>query len=170
MKRAALSPAGASIAPPRCLGLLGHQAERLAFDTDERRDHADAEIAADLQHRALVGEEVDDVADIVDAQAVLRDRAAQQPLVRRGPVLHRALEIREVFLRHRRRLGFVLDQNIDHAVWRLERDRADLGRMIDAEPAAFDHGGTAHADRGILGRDDDVAHAEHRGVTGEAIT
>ena len=40
--------------------------------------------------------------------------------------------------------------------------------MIDAEPAALDHRRAAHADRSILGRDDDVAAAEHRGVAGEA--
>ena len=41
--------------------------------------------------------------------------------------------------------------------------------MIDAEAAALDHGGAAHADRGVLGGDDDVAAAEHRGIAGEAI-
>ena len=151
------------------LWIVGDQAERLALDADEGRDHADAEIAAELQHRAFVGEQIDHGADVVDAQAVFRDRAAQQALVRRLPVRHRALEIGEIFLRDRRRLLLVLDEDIDDAVRRLERDRADLGRMIDAEPAAFDHGGAAHADRGVLGGDDDVAAAEHRGVAGKAI-
>ena len=119
--------------------------------------------------RALVGHEIDHAADIVDAQPVLRDRAAQQALVGGLPLRHRALEIGQVFLRGARRLLLVLDQDVDDAVRRLERHRADLGRMIDAEPAALDHRRAAHADRGVLGRDDDVAAAEHRGVAGEAI-
>ena len=41
--------------------------------------------------------------------------------------------------------------------------------MIDAEAAALDHRGAAHADRGVLRGDDDVAAAEHRGVAGKAI-
>ena len=66
-------------------------------------------------------------------------------------------------------IGLVLDQDVDDAVRRLERHRAHFGRMIDAEAAALDHCGAAHADRGILRRDDDVAAAEHRGIAGKAI-
>ena len=135
----------------------------------KRRDHADAEIAADFQHRPLVGEKIDHGADVIDAQAVFRDRPPQQPLVRRLPVGHRALKIGQIFLRGGGCLRFVLDEDVDDAVRRLERHRPDFGRMIDAEPAAFDHRRTAHADRRILGRDDHVAAAEHRGIAGEAI-
>ena len=46
-----------------------------------------------LQHRALVGEQLDQLADVVDPQAVLRDRAAQQALVGARPVGQRALEV-----------------------------------------------------------------------------
>ncbi len=168
-KRAALSPAGGVDGAAEMFRIVGDQAERLALDADEGGDHADAEIAADFQHRALVGEQIDHGADVVDAQAVLRDRPPQQPLVRRLPVRHRALEVRQIFLRRSRRFRLVLDQNVDDAVRRLERHRADFGRMIDAEAAAFDHRRAAHADRGVLRGDDDVAAAEHRGVAGEAI-
>ncbi|MGY4467347.1 ribosomal protein L11 [Bradyrhizobium sp. LB9.1b] len=48
-------------------------------------------------------------------------------------------------------------------------NRADFGRVIDAEPAALDHGRAAHADRGVLGGDDHVAATEHRGIAGETI-
>src|SRR5439155_892269 len=85
------------------------------------------------------------------------------------PIRHGALEIGQVFLRNARRLLLVLDEDVDDAIGRLERDRTDLGRMIDAEAAAFDHGGAAHADRGVLGGDDDIAASEHRGIAGEAI-
>ena len=95
--------------------IVGDEAERLALDADEGGDHADAEIAPQLQHPALVGHEIDDLADVIHAQAVLRDRAAQQPLVRRSNP-HRALEIGQVFLRGRRRLLLVLDQDVDDAV------------------------------------------------------
>ncbi len=108
-------------------------------------------------------------ADVVDPQPVFRDRPAQQALVARLPLRHRSLEIGEILLRDAGRLFLVLDQDVDDAVRRLDRDRADLGRMIDPESAALDHRRPAHADRGILGGDDDVAAAQHRGVAGEAI-
>ena len=72
-------------------------------------------------------------------------------------------------MRRAGRLLLVLDEDVDDAVRRLERHRPDLGRMIDAEPAAFDHRRPAHADRGVLGRDDHIAAAEHRGIAGKAI-
>jgi hypothetical protein len=56
------------------LRVVGDQAERFAFDADGRRDDADAEIAADLEPRYLVGDQIDDGADVIDAQPVLRDR------------------------------------------------------------------------------------------------
>ena len=56
-----------------------------ALEAGERRDHAVAEPAADLEHRTLVEQRVDDLADVVDAQPVLGHDVAQQPLVRRGP-------------------------------------------------------------------------------------
>ena len=40
---------------------------------------------------------------------------------------------------------------------------------MHAEPAAFDHRRPAHADAGVLGRDDDVAAPEQRRVAGEAV-
>ena len=132
------------------LWIVGDQAERLALDADEGGDHADAEIAADFEHRALVGEQIDHGADVVDAQAVFRDRPPQQALVRRLPVGDRALKVRQIFLRRGRRFRLVLDQDVDDAVRRLERHRPDFGRMVDAEPAALDHRRAAHADRGVL--------------------
>src|SRR5207248_1155987 len=77
------------------LWIVGDQAERPSFDADEGGDHADAKVAADFQHRAFVGEKIDDVANIIDPQAVFRDRPPQQPLVRRFPVGLRALKIRQ---------------------------------------------------------------------------
>src|SRR5437660_10565591 len=151
------------------LWIVGDQAERLSLDADEGGDHADAKVAADFQHRAFVREKIDDGPDIIDPQAVFRDGPAQQALVRRLPVGLRALKVRQVFWRRRRRFRLVLDQDVDDAVRRLERDWTYFGRMVDAEATAFDHRGAAHADRGIHRRDDDVAAAEHRGVAGEAI-
>jgi len=46
------------------------------------------------------------------------------------------------------------------AVRRLETDRADFGRVVDAESAAFDHCRAAHADRRVARRDDHVVAVE----------
>ena len=78
-------------------------------------------------------------------------------------------EVREVLLRDRDRLGFVGHEHVDHAVRDLHVDRPDRGRLVRAEPAAFDHRGAAHADVRTFGRDDHVAAAEERGVAGEAV-
>jgi len=72
--------------------LFGNQPERFSLDADEGRDHADAKVPADFEHGALVGQQIDDGADIVDAQAIFRDRAPQQALVRRFPVGDPALK------------------------------------------------------------------------------
>src|SRR6185312_12284653 len=72
------------------LWIVGDQAERLSFDADEGGDHADAEVPADFQHRVFVGEEIDDVANVVDAQAIFRNGPPQQPLVGRLPAGDRA--------------------------------------------------------------------------------
>ena len=56
MKRAALSAASASIAPPRCGGLLAISADRPALDAGQRGDDAGAEAGAQLEQRAGVDE------------------------------------------------------------------------------------------------------------------
>ena len=148
--------------------VVGDDAERAALDARQRGDHAGAEAAAQLEHRAAVGERLDDRAHVVDAQAVLRDDVAQPTLVGAVPVRERALEVREVLLRDAHRLGLVGDGDVDDAVGRLHGDRADLVGAEHAEAAAFDHRRAAHADVRVLRRDDDVAAAEQRGVAGEA--
>ena len=42
--------------------------------------------------------------------------------------------------------------------------------MEHAQSAAFDHRGAAHAQRGLLGGDDDIAATRHHGVPGEAAS
>src|SRR2546427_448716 len=73
-----------------------------------------------------------------------------------------------LLLRQPPRLGLVGDRQVDDAVRDLDGHRADLVGMEDAEPAALDHRGPAHADRRVRRRDDDVAAAEEGGVAGEA--
>ena len=58
--------------------------------------------------------------------------------------------------------------SVDHAVARLHLQRADLVGVDLAEAAALDHRRAAHAERDVLGGDDQVrAAGEHR-VAGEA--
>ena len=58
--------------------------------------------------------------------------------------------------------------DVDDAIFRLHVDRPNLLGLVDAQPAAFDHRRTAHADRGVAGRDDHVRHAEQARVAREA--
>ena len=150
------------------LRVVGDEAERPALDADQGGDDSDAEGRAQLEHGAFVRQRLDDSADVVDAQPVLRDGAAQEPLVGRAPVRDPSLEIGEVAFRRRAGLDFVLDQEVDDAVRRLHADRPDLLRAIDAEAAALDHRRAAHADIRVSRGDHHVAAAEQRGVAGEA--
>src|SRR5262245_65129129 len=63
-----------------------------------------------------------------------------------------------------------MDEDVDHAVRRLNRRRPDLLRPEHPETAALDHGRTTHADVRILRRDDDVAAPEQCRIAGEAAT
>jgi hypothetical protein len=65
-------------------------------------------------------------------------------------------------------LLLIPDEDVDDAVRRLERNRADLLGRVDAQSAPLDHGGATHADARVLRRDDHVAAAEQRRVPGEA--
>ena len=147
--------------------IVGDHAHGPAFDADEGGDDADAELLADLQHRARVGDGVDDVLHVVEAQAVLGDDVAQAALVGRLPVLDRALEVGQVLLGHFHGVLLVLGEQVDDAVRHLEGHRAHLFGRVDAEAPALDHGGTAHGDGGALGGDDDVAAGDQGGVAGE---
>ena len=74
----------------RAIKLWGHP--RHVHGHAPVQEHRAAEGAAELQHRAGVAERVEHRAHVIRAQAVLRDRAAQQPLVGGLPFRQRALE------------------------------------------------------------------------------
>ena len=79
-----MSEPSESIAPARCVGIVGDDAERLALDARQRRHHAGPEGAAQLQHRAFVAQRLDDIAHVVDAQPVLRERRGAAAAGRRA--------------------------------------------------------------------------------------
>ena len=84
-KRAALSAASASIAPPRWAGVVGDDPQRAALHPRECSDHAGAEAIAQLHDGILVAERVQDPPHLIGALALLGHDLAQQPLVGRGP-------------------------------------------------------------------------------------
>ena len=118
----------------------------------------------------MVGEQVDHFANVVGAQPILGNDVAQESLVGRGPLLEPALEVGEVLLDRSHRFLFVLDEDVDDAVGHLLGHRAEFFGEEESESAALDDRRSAHGDVGTLGRDDDVAHSEHRGVAGEAAS
>ena len=79
------------------------------------------------------------------------------------------MEVRQVPLRDRDRLGVVGHGHVDDTVGHLHIGRTDLGRLEHAETPALDHRGTAHADVRSLRGDDHVAATQDRGVPGEAV-
>ena len=62
-------------------GVVGDHPQRTAVDARERGDHPRAEAVAQLEHRVLVEQRLDDAAHVVDALALLGDQLAQQLLV-----------------------------------------------------------------------------------------
>src|SRR5579872_7507558 len=150
--------------------IVRDESDRTPLDTNQCGDHAESEVAAQLQHRSGIGERLNDGAHIINAETILRNDVAQDALVGAFPLRQRPLEIRKILFGDFYCFGFVLDRDVDHSVGHLHIDGADFLGTEDAEPAAFDHRGTAHPDVGILRRDDDVATSKQRGIAGEAST
>ncbi len=91
-----------------------------------------------------------------------------QPRIGCLPGFERALEIRQVLLGERDGVRLVAGDQADDAVVPLHVDRPDRLRRVHPQPAALDHGRPAHADVGVGGRDDHVAHPGEGRVAGEA--
>ena len=148
--------------------VVGQDADRTPLDTGQGRDHPGSESAPEFEHRATVGQKVDDGPDVVRPQPLLGHDRAEQPLVGALPRRGRTLEVGEVPPSQVHGLGVVGRHQVDHAVGRLDVEGPDLLGGVGAESTSLDHGRAAHPDRGALRGDDDVAAAEQRGVAGEA--
>ncbi len=131
-------------------------------------DHLRREALAQEGDRALVGERLDDRLHRVGAALALGDGVAERRLVGLGPGRRRRPGSRRAAASSRGRLGLVGDDEVDHAVAGLHLDRADLVGVDLAEAAALDHRRPAHAERDVLGGDDQVRAAGDHGVAGEA--
>ncbi len=151
-------------------GVVGDQAEGFAFDAHQRGDHPGGEVPAQFEHRAAVGQLLDDLADVVDAQTILRHRMAQQALVGALPVGDVTLEVGKVLAGDMGGFGFIFHQHVDHPVGALHVAGADFLGGEFAQAAAFDHGRAGHPQAGVAGGDDHVAAAEQGGVAGEAAS
>ena len=133
----------------------------------ERRHHGAAEARLELEHAADIGDAVDHLAHVVGAPRIVRHDVAQRRAVGRLARRGGAAEIAEILARHGDGLGLVLDQHVDDARRHVHRGRADLlGRQLDAQ-RRLDQRRPGHAQGGILGGDQHVAHAGEVGVAGE---
>jgi len=74
------------MAPPRCAGVIGQQAEGFTFDTDKGGDQPRGKLPAQLQHAAGVGEGGNHLANVIDAQTVFRNEVAQLALIGAAPL------------------------------------------------------------------------------------
>ena len=106
------------------------------------------------------------MASITARTSYTRDRFSgtrwrSSALVGTRPLLDLAAEVREVLLRRRHGRRVVVDGDVDDAVGDLRLERADLGRLVHAETAAFDHRRTAHRD--VRARDADDRRRNIRG-------
>ena len=70
MKCAALSAPSALDRAGQHHGLVGHDRDRVAAEAGEAGEHGGAEVGLHLEGRALVEDDVDDVAHVVDLPAV----------------------------------------------------------------------------------------------------
>ena len=93
---------------------------------------------------------------------------AQKALIGTRPVADPALKIAEISSSGDDTFRFVLDENVDHTVGRLDLNRADVLRPEHAESTTLDHGRSTHADIRRPVGDYDIAASEQRGVTGKA--
>jgi len=118
--------------------------------------------------RAGVGQRLDDRPHVVGAALAFGHGIAQRRLVGRLAGLRRPLEVGEEALGAARCPCLVGGDDVDDAVGGLHLDRADLVGVDPAEPATLDHRRAAHAQRDVLGGDDQVGAAGDHGVAGEA--
>ncbi len=167
--RAALSAASTSIAPPRWVVSLATtpsgRPSTLASAVTIPAAHPRRSSSTDPVSNIVV----DHGTHVVHARSVLGHEVAQRALVGARPLGDVAAEVREVLLRHRHRSDVVVDGDVDHPVGDLRLERRDLGRLVHAETAAFDHRRTAHRDVRTRDADDDVAAPEDGRVAGEAV-
>ena len=150
--------------------VVGDHADRRPSSRASAVIIADAEVAPQLEHGPGVEQQRRSPIGRRSCGGDPPGRRARKPvLVGARPRLDRALEVRQVLLGDRDRRGLVGNDDVDHAVRPLHLDRSDRRRFVNAEPSAFDHRRSAHADVRVLGGDHDVAAAEQRGVAGEAV-
>ena len=168
-KRAALSAASASIAPPRWAASLAITPRGRPSQAGQGGHHPRSPAATQLEHRALVEQLLDDVTDLVAALALLGHERSQPLGLRQRPGLGRAEEVGQVAPGELDGLPFVGRPQIDHAVGVLDLDRSHLRGMVHPQAAALDHRRPTHPDARVLGGDHHVAASEQGGVAGEAV-
>src|SRR5216683_1825960 len=61
--------------------VVGYQSDRPSFDSDQGSYHSEAEIPAYLEHRAGVGQRLDNRSDVIDAESIFGNYSAQKTLV-----------------------------------------------------------------------------------------
>ena len=149
-------------------GIIGDHAQRPPRHPQETGDHPLPVAAPQLDEAADVGQRGDDAADVVDAQAVLRDQVTQAALVGAVAGPRASLEVGQKLSRHPRRLGLIGDEQVKTAIRELLTRWPDVLRREDPKAAAFDHRRAAHADIGALDADGDVRAAEEGGVARKA--
>lgn len=114
--------------------------------TDARRVQPMPESRTQHQYAAHVSDAFDDLAAIVDAQAILRDHMSQFERVGRRPGFRAPLKHREVVLCHRDGLGLVFHQDVNHAVGKLHRCGSNVLGFENSQAATLDHRWPRHAD------------------------
>ena len=147
--------------------VVGDHPDGPALDPGKRGHHLAGEARPQERHRTLVGQRLDDRADIVGTPGALRNHCAQSYLVGGGARRGRTLEVSQQLLGDGDGVLFVGDDHVDHPVGLLHRDGADLVGVDVAEPAAGDHGRTAHPDRGVVGGHDEVRAPRDDGIARE---
>ena len=148
--------------------VVGDDPDRPSLHPGQRGHHAGREGRTQLEHRPLVGHQLEGPPHVVDPAPIRGHDVPEQLLVRCAPLAHVPLEVRQIAAGRLDGLLLVGAEDVDDPVRHLHRDRADVLGGEHAQPAALDHGGPTHPDVGVGSGDDDVAASEQRGVAGEA--
>jgi hypothetical protein len=107
-------------------GVVRDQSDRTSFDSDQSGQHPESEMPAYLEHRAGIGESLNDRSDVVDAKSIFGNYSSQKTLVGACPVAQRTLKVRQVGSRHLYRFGFVRDRDVHDAISYLHIHWADF--------------------------------------------
>jgi len=146
--------------PSKVHRVVRNQPYRSSLDPDERGYHRAPEMGTQFEYGIAVRQILNHRVHVVNAQSVFRNNLSQDALVDAFEPVNCTLKVGQIFSGGASAFRLVNDRDIHDATRHLHTQWSNLFGAIDAQPSAFDHCWTAHADIRVGRRDHYVAASE----------